>query len=278
MIYFVHAAVTHNFTLVGAKGVYLLVELDHIKYWVGRVLLHCRLVLLSRCAIRSVYMDDVCIRYPPVIGMPGKATAMFEIMHRKTGFCPPEHLFLCRVFVRSCLSSKFLSRPGFHGAPADADAWESCRAETISDIFFPMMPTVPHGIPANVWTQAMHAPKPMGSPALSSMPFSLRPDGSGRMVGLLDVLGVHNPIVPASPAVALLSAPRSPQPQCGALSLRMPWTGGWTHVRSALALNPHVITRNLTLFHRAVLEQAPDNPTATHEMIGRKRCTCLSWA
>jgi hypothetical protein len=27
-------------------------------------------------------MDDVCIRYPPVIGMPGEATAMFEIMHR----------------------------------------------------------------------------------------------------------------------------------------------------------------------------------------------------
>ncbi|KAJ7812819.1 hypothetical protein B0H14DRAFT_3478584 [Mycena olivaceomarginata] len=82
MIYFVHAAVTHDFTLVGVKGVYSLVELDHIKYWVGRVLLHCRLVLSSRCAIRSVYMDDVCIRYPPVIGMPGEATAMFEIMHR----------------------------------------------------------------------------------------------------------------------------------------------------------------------------------------------------
>ncbi|KAJ7715924.1 hypothetical protein B0H14DRAFT_3522484 [Mycena olivaceomarginata] len=81
MIYFVHAAVTHNFTLVGAKGVYSLVELDHIKYWVGRILLHCRLVLSSWCAIRSVYMDDVCIRYPPVIGMPGEATAMFEIMH-----------------------------------------------------------------------------------------------------------------------------------------------------------------------------------------------------
>ncbi|KAJ7904782.1 hypothetical protein B0H14DRAFT_2554677 [Mycena olivaceomarginata] len=37
MVYFVHAAVTHDFTLVGAKGVYSLVELDHIKYWVGRV-------------------------------------------------------------------------------------------------------------------------------------------------------------------------------------------------------------------------------------------------
>jgi hypothetical protein len=26
-------------------------------------------------------MDDACICYPPVIGMPGEATAMFEIMH-----------------------------------------------------------------------------------------------------------------------------------------------------------------------------------------------------
>ncbi|KAJ7749753.1 hypothetical protein B0H14DRAFT_3513566 [Mycena olivaceomarginata] len=82
MVYFVHAAVTHDFTLVSVKGVYSLVELDHIKYWVGRVLLHCRLLLSSRCAVCSVYMDDVCIRYPPIIGLPGEATAMFEIMHR----------------------------------------------------------------------------------------------------------------------------------------------------------------------------------------------------
>ncbi|KAJ7797565.1 hypothetical protein B0H14DRAFT_2618859 [Mycena olivaceomarginata] len=74
MVYFVHAAVTHDFTLIGAKGGYSLVELDHIKYW--------RLLLSSRCAVRSVYMDDVCIRYPPVVGLPEEATAMFEIMHR----------------------------------------------------------------------------------------------------------------------------------------------------------------------------------------------------
>ncbi|KAJ7780341.1 hypothetical protein B0H14DRAFT_3507665 [Mycena olivaceomarginata] len=82
MVYFVHAAVTHDFTLVDVKGVYSLVELDHIKYWVGRVLLHCRLLLSSRCAVRSVYMDDVCICYPLIIGLPGEVTAMFEIMHR----------------------------------------------------------------------------------------------------------------------------------------------------------------------------------------------------
>jgi hypothetical protein len=38
-----------------------------------------------------------------------------------------------------------------------------------------------------------------------------------------------------------------------------------------LALDPHVIARSLTLFHRAILEQAPDSPTAAHGMIGYKR-------
>jgi hypothetical protein len=152
----------------------------------------------------------------------------------------------------------------FHGAPADGDAWESFCAETIPDVF-PAMPTVPSGMPASASTQAMHVPTPMGSPALSSTPFSPRPDGSGRMVGLLDALGVRDPIVPASPAVASLSAPRSPQPQRGGLSSRMPWAAlqadGLTR-EVLLALDPHVIARSLTLFHRAVLEQAPDNPTA----------------
>jgi hypothetical protein len=36
--------------------------------------------------------------------------------------------------------------------------------------------------------------------------------------------------------------------------------GGWTRARSAPG--PHVISRSLTLFHHAILEQASDNPTA----------------
>jgi hypothetical protein len=41
MVYCVHAAVTQDFTLVGPKGVYSLLELEQIKYWVGRILQHC---------------------------------------------------------------------------------------------------------------------------------------------------------------------------------------------------------------------------------------------
>ncbi|KAJ7259136.1 hypothetical protein B0H12DRAFT_1014571 [Mycena haematopus] len=153
----------------------------------------------------------------------------------------------------------------FHGAPVDAAAWEDFRSETIPEVFFPATQTPPSGIAVSASTQAMYTPTPMGSPALSAAPFSPRLDGSVRMVGLLDALGVHESIVPPSAAGASLSTPRSPQPGRAGLASRMPWaaleTEGLTR-EVLLALDPHVLARSLTLFHRAVLEQAPDNPTA----------------
>ncbi|KAF7363094.1 Rho GTPase activating protein 22 [Mycena venus] len=115
----------------------------------------------------------------------------------------------------------------FHGPPADPAAWEDFRADTIPDVFFSRDAVGSH-------------------PALAATPFSPRPDGSVRMVGLLDALGVREPIPPSG------------------LSSRMPWAAleaeGLT--RDVLfALDPHVLAHSLTLFHRAVLEQAPDNPT-----------------
>ncbi|KAJ7435086.1 hypothetical protein B0H11DRAFT_2257574 [Mycena galericulata] len=47
MIYYLHAAVTHDFTLVGPKGHYFSGEKTEILEWLEEVLLHCRLVLLS---------------------------------------------------------------------------------------------------------------------------------------------------------------------------------------------------------------------------------------
>ncbi|KAF7346781.1 Rho GTPase activating protein 22 [Mycena sanguinolenta] len=149
----------------------------------------------------------------------------------------------------------------FHGTPVDAAAWEDFRAEVIPDVFFSAAQTTPSGLAASVSTQAMYTPTPVGSPALSATPFSPRPDGSSaRMVGLLDALGV--PSTPGS-----LSVPHSPQQTArGGLASRMPWaaleTEGLTR-EVLLALDPHVLASSLTLFHRAVLEQAPDNPTAT---------------
>ncbi|KAJ7085330.1 rho GTPase activating protein 22 [Mycena crocata] len=153
-----------------------------------------------------------------------------------------------------------------HGAPADADAWEDFHLECIPDVVFPSPQAATSGMPASVSTQAIFTPSPLlgaGSPTLNT--FSPRPDGGVRMVGLLDALGVHDMFATPSPSPASpsLSSPRSPHSR-GGLASRMPWAALETEGLSRdvlLALDPHVIARSLTLFHRAVLEQAPDNPT-----------------
>ncbi|KAF8156383.1 hypothetical protein K438DRAFT_1777466 [Mycena galopus ATCC 62051] len=94
---------------------------------------------------------------------------------------------------------------------------------------------------------------------------SPRPEGNTRMVGLLDAPGVREPIFPSSPAGdASLSTPRSPAVR-GGLALRMPRaaleTEGLMH-EVRLALDSHVLARSLTLFHCAIIEQTPENPTA----------------
>ncbi|KAJ7631847.1 rho GTPase activating protein 22 [Mycena polygramma] len=154
---------------------------------------------------------------------------------------------------------------GLHGAPVDARAWEDFRGDTIPDVTFPSTQPVTSGLPASASTQAMHAPSPVGTPALGAAPFSPRPDGSARMVGLLDALGIQEPIAPQSPPGGAPSSPRLPQQPRGALASRMPWvaleTEGLTRA-VLLAIDPQLIARSLTLFHRAVLEQAPDNITA----------------
>ncbi|KAJ6543940.1 hypothetical protein B0H19DRAFT_999504 [Mycena capillaripes] len=137
-----------------------------------------------------------------------------------------------------------------HGEPADKDAWEDFRKDVIPEVSFTPTPSTTSGMPTSVSTQAMLAP----SPALGAAPFTPRPDGDAvRMVGLLEALGV----APSAPALS--------SRQRTGLSSRMPWAAleaeGLTRA-VLLALDPHVIARSLTLFHRAVLEQAPDNPTA----------------
>lgn len=41
MVYYVHAAATHDFALVGPKGLYFPKEREELVYWVHQVLLHC---------------------------------------------------------------------------------------------------------------------------------------------------------------------------------------------------------------------------------------------
>ncbi|KAJ6483670.1 hypothetical protein DFH09DRAFT_1292030, partial [Mycena vulgaris] len=153
-----------------------------------------------------------------------------------------------------------------HGAPADANAWEDFRAEALPDCLLPRA-AARHQRHARELVDAGHVRSlspflAAGSPTLGSNTFSPRPDGgAARMVGLLDALGVREMIAPPSPA---LGSPRPPQQSRGGLSSRMPWAALEAEGLSRdvlLALDPHIIARSLTLFHRAVLEQAPDNPT-----------------
>ncbi|KAJ6626628.1 hypothetical protein B0H10DRAFT_1997916 [Mycena sp. CBHHK59/15] len=138
-----------------------------------------------------------------------------------------------------------------HGAPVDAPAWEEFRTETIPDVFFPDQHTV-SGMPTSSSTQAMYSPSPIlgpGSPSLGT--FSPRPEG-----------GDDSPPAPTPGSLSprrMLDAPQRP------FVARMPYAALEQEGLSRgvlLALDPHVIARSLTLFHRAVLEQAPDNPTA----------------
>ncbi|KAJ7618091.1 hypothetical protein B0H17DRAFT_1220010 [Mycena rosella] len=81
-VYFLQAAVTHDFTLVGRKGIYGKVELEEINFWLSQILLHCRLLLLSRSDMAAPYLDDWAVPFPPDWEIPGEATAMFEILYR----------------------------------------------------------------------------------------------------------------------------------------------------------------------------------------------------
>ncbi|KAJ7065941.1 hypothetical protein B0H15DRAFT_958466 [Mycena belliarum] len=82
MIYFVHRAVTKDFTLVGRCGRYDDGELEEICYWVEVILLHCRLLLLSREDTASCFSDGWDLPFPRAWEIPGEATAMFETMYR----------------------------------------------------------------------------------------------------------------------------------------------------------------------------------------------------
>ncbi|KAJ7058275.1 rho GTPase activating protein 22 [Mycena amicta] len=162
----------------------------------------------------------------------------------------------------SWLASQYLR---LHGAPVDQPAWDAFCTDTIPEAQFP--PTQPSsGMPTSVSTLAMYTPSPVigeASPAFTgATTFSPRPDGHGeRMVGLLDALGVREPIGSPSPA-----SPHSPALSKTGIASQMPWAALEAEGLSRgllLAIDPNVLARSLTLFHRAVLEQTPENPTVS---------------
>ncbi|KAJ7441708.1 hypothetical protein FB451DRAFT_1190895 [Mycena latifolia] len=82
LVYFLHSAVMHGFTLKGRRGVYTVDEFEAIQYWVEKVVRHCRLAQMGRSDITCRYVDDLAVPHPPAWEVPGEAVAMFEIMYR----------------------------------------------------------------------------------------------------------------------------------------------------------------------------------------------------
>ncbi|KAJ7433817.1 hypothetical protein B0H11DRAFT_2230122 [Mycena galericulata] len=82
MVYYLHASVTHDFVLIGAKASYFPAEREEILHWLEQILLHCRLLLMSRSAPCVRFQDDWAVPFPASWEVPGESTAMFGILYR----------------------------------------------------------------------------------------------------------------------------------------------------------------------------------------------------
>ncbi|KAJ7278661.1 hypothetical protein C8J57DRAFT_1502510 [Mycena rebaudengoi] len=80
MVYILHRAVTHDFTLVGRVGRYSILELDELRWWLMQILWHCHLVVRNMHTTALPYSDEDAPPFPPPIEIPGESTAMFEII------------------------------------------------------------------------------------------------------------------------------------------------------------------------------------------------------
>ncbi|KAJ7467046.1 hypothetical protein FB451DRAFT_1178289 [Mycena latifolia] len=92
MIYFLHAGITHDFTLVGRKGIYGPEEQVELRYWLEQIMLHCVSCLPhvrpATPAPAEPFRHGVSIfggLGTPIsycLRNPGEATKMFEILYR----------------------------------------------------------------------------------------------------------------------------------------------------------------------------------------------------
>ncbi|KAG5636991.1 hypothetical protein H0H81_006167 [Sphagnurus paluster] len=157
----------------------------------------------------------------------------------------------------------------FHAIPADADAWEEWRKETIPEISAGLIPASPGPVmPMSASTQAMLHRSPLITDSPNTGTFSPRPDDPPQTVSLLSALDAQD-IPPLSKNVSLDMRNFEHQSSLrtsGTSNPRMPWTALEHEGLSRdvlLLLDPHLIARSLILFHRSVLDQTPENITAS---------------
>ena len=151
----------------------------------------------------------------------------------------------------------------FHERPADADAWEKWREETIPR--FPswiesrvVSASQIGGIPSSSSTQAVFVPTPkLGgefmSPNLGT--FSPRPDQSHPVAALLEALDSPR-IVPSPTTPTIKSGTQQNQ------SKAMVWASlerdGFTK-EVLIRMDPHLVASSLNVFNRGLWERTPEN-------------------
>ncbi|KAF9523713.1 hypothetical protein CPB83DRAFT_862338 [Crepidotus variabilis] len=166
----------------------------------------------------------------------------------------------------------------FHGQAADTKGWESWKNETIPGISLSAESATlsSSSLTASTSTQAIYQPSPsVGSNDHNDSPnlpaFSPRPE-DGK-ISLLDALS--SPIPRSSPQLQHQQSPQYLQGKASGLAPhpgnRFPWTALFEEGLTRdllLRLDPHLIAKSLTLFHRSILERSPENVTAEFVMNG----------
>ncbi|KAJ7605632.1 hypothetical protein DFH06DRAFT_1150480 [Mycena polygramma] len=95
LVYFLHSAVTQGFEKEVALANYSAPEISEIRYWLTRIILHCRLLDLAKSAYIVQYLDDWAIPFPAEFDYPGESVVMFEILYRicyVLGFPTSQHI------------------------------------------------------------------------------------------------------------------------------------------------------------------------------------------
>ncbi|KAF8994802.1 hypothetical protein BDQ17DRAFT_1366382 [Cyathus striatus] len=148
----------------------------------------------------------------------------------------------------------------YHGAPVDPESWNQFREETIPGIELSVSLSEDEAA-GNVGSPETNTESTDTSPNVNT--FSPRPDGP-RLTSIIEVL--DSPIVQTSISKQSLDLrtfehQNSLHPSYSYTISRMPWG----------ALNEEGLSRILTLYHRSILDQTPDNITAEF-VTGNEPC------
>ncbi|KAJ7609252.1 hypothetical protein DFH06DRAFT_1148648 [Mycena polygramma] len=95
LVYFLHSAVTQGFEKEVVLANYSAPEISEIRYWLTRIILHCRLLDLAKSAYIIQYLDDWAIPFPAEFDYPGESVVTFEILYRicyVLGFPTSKHI------------------------------------------------------------------------------------------------------------------------------------------------------------------------------------------